>query len=170
MQCLLPRWRQVLIFQSLRQLLCHSVGTLAGVTVGLMIFNGLLRLAGQGPLHADVIAGTLIGSLAGSLRAPYEVLPFRWRLTAAYPGIVAAKATAILAGIKYQPAERAGDRILYRLAVPWCLSWLAWRESAVEVRVDGPDITITGAHVAVRRLHQALQDDPAVLRGGESDI
>jgi hypothetical protein len=118
-----------------------------------LIFTGLLRLFGHGPLHADVIAGTLIGSLAGSLRAPYEVLPFRWRLTAAYPGIVAAKAADILAGIKYQPAERAGGRILYRLAVPWYLSWLEWRESAVEVRVEGPDVTITGARIAVRRLH-----------------
>ncbi|EGY01289.1 hypothetical protein AZA_88805 [Nitrospirillum viridazoti Y2] len=169
MQCLLPRWRQVLIFQSPRQLLSHGAGTLGAATAGLLAFDGLLRLFGYGPLHADVIVGTLIGSLAGSLRAPYEVLPFQWRLITATPAIAAAKAAGVLAGIKYHPAERGGGRTLYRLAVPWYLAWLEWRESAVEVRVDGSDITITGARIAVRRLHQALQDID-IAREGEPAI
>ncbi|MEA1652388.1 hypothetical protein UAJ10_25685 [Nitrospirillum sp. BR 11164] len=169
MQCLLPRWRQVLIFQSPRQLVSHGAGTLGAVTGGLLVFNGLLRLFGYGPLHADVIVGTLVGSLAGSLRAPFEVLPFQWRLTTACPAIAAAKATGILAGIKYHPAERGVGRTLYRLAVPWYLAWLEWRESAVEVRVDGSDVTITGARIAVRRLHQAFQD-MGITRGGEAEI
>ncbi|TWB12248.1 hypothetical protein FBZ89_12626 [Nitrospirillum amazonense] len=158
MQCLLPRWRQVLIFQSLRQLVSHSAGTLGAVTAGLLVFNGLLRLFGYGTLHADVIVGTLIGGLAGSLRAPFEVLPFQWRLTTAYPAVAAAKAKGILAGIQYHPAEHSIGRTLYRLAVPGYLAWLEWRESAVEVRIEGHDITITGARIAVRRLHRVFQD------------
>ncbi|TWB31673.1 hypothetical protein [Nitrospirillum bahiense] len=158
MQSVLPAWRQILLFQSPRQLASYGAGTLAAIAAGLCLFIGLPRLVGHGAIPPDVLAGTLAFAIAISLRVPYEVQPVRWRVSSAYPGLLADRAAVLLASIDYLPAQRSGGRTVYRLAPIPSLSWLRWRECAVEVRVHGADVTIVGARIAVRHLHRALKN------------
>ncbi|TWB33780.1 hypothetical protein [Nitrospirillum viridazoti] len=157
MHSVLPAWRQVLLFQSPRQLASHGAGTLATIAAGFFLFIGLPRLMGHGAIPPDILAGTLAFAIAISLRIPYEVQPVRWCVSSAYPGLFADRAAVILAGIDYLPVERAGGRTLYRLASGPSLPWLRWRECRVEVRVHGADVTIIGARIAVRHLRRALK-------------
>ncbi|MEA1675133.1 hypothetical protein [Nitrospirillum sp. BR 11163] len=157
MRSVLPAWRQILLFQSPRRMASYGAGTLGGVAAGFFLFVGLPRLMGHGTIPSDILAGTLAFAIAISLRVPYEVQPVRWRLSSGYPGLVADRAAVLLARIDYLPAERSGERTLYRLAQAPSLAWLRWRECAVEVRVQGADVTITGARIAVRHLYKALK-------------
>ncbi|MEE3622452.1 hypothetical protein UCD39_00375 [Nitrospirillum sp. BR 11752] len=157
MQNVLPAWRQFLIFQSPHQLLSYTAGTGASIAAGLFLFVGLPRLLGQQTIPPDILAGTLAFCLAVSLRVPYEVQPIRWRVTAAFPDLMADRIARVLAGIDYLPDDRSRGSTLYRLALPRSLAWLRWRECAVEVRVQGGDITITGARIAVRHVQRALR-------------
>ncbi|MDG3443824.1 hypothetical protein [Nitrospirillum amazonense] len=158
MHSVLPAWRQILLFQSPRQLASHGAGTLATIAAGFFLFIGVPRLMGHGAIPPDVLAGTLAFAIAISLRVPYEVQPVQWRVSSAYPGLFADRAAVLLASIDYLPAERADGRILYRLAPAPSLPWLRWRECRVEVRVHGADVTIIGARIAVRHLHRALKN------------
>ncbi|MEA1652386.1 hypothetical protein UAJ10_25675 [Nitrospirillum sp. BR 11164] len=157
MQSVLPAWRQVLLFQSPRQLASYAAGTLAAMAAGVFPFIGLPWLMGHGAIPPDILAGTVAFAIAVSLRIPYEVQPVRWRVSSACPGLVADRAAVLLASIDYLPAERANGRTLYRLAPAPSLSWSRWRECKVEVRVQDADVTIIGARIAVRHLHRALR-------------
>ncbi|MDZ5648426.1 hypothetical protein [Nitrospirillum sp. BR 11828] len=125
-QCLMPPWRRVLVFQSFRQFLTHVASVSAASLAGMLALSGLTQLRGHDPLSTDVIAGALIGTLVGSLRMPYQVMPCQWRLAAAHPGIIFNKAPDILAGIRYRAVEHGVGRTLYRLSVPWYMRWPDW--------------------------------------------
>lgn len=57
MHSVLPAWRQVLLFQSPRQLASHGAGTLATIAAGFFLFIGLPRLMGHGAIPPDILAG-----------------------------------------------------------------------------------------------------------------
>ncbi|MEE3622451.1 hypothetical protein UCD39_00370 [Nitrospirillum sp. BR 11752] len=161
--CLMPPWRRVLLFQSFRQFLSYVACVSASTLAGMLILNGLTQLRGHDPLPVDIIAWTVIGSLIGSLRLAYRVMPCQWRLAAAHPGIIFNRAPDILAGIRYRATEHTAGRTLYRLSAPWYLRWPDSGENALELRVEGPDVIVTGARVAVARLRNALGYDDVVL-------
>ncbi|MBQ5941478.1 hypothetical protein [Massilia sp. AB1] len=142
----LPLWRNLLLFQSYRQLqswILIVVGTVWLVCFATRFFASHMLPIGVALM--GVSCGALI-SVAMSIPAEFHVLRRPERLT----GLLASR----LQYLGYMELSSTGDVIVYRQRGPRCLRW---DESNVRVREYPDKIVVRGAWFIVADLRRWIQ-------------